>query len=184
METTQKNFEQQLAFGKEGEHEIGKYFIEKGYAALTLYQFNNLTEAPKIFTAKKALVSPDLFIANKDKCFWVEVKTKTRWIFFGSHETGCNHSHYLNYRHVRESTGIKLYLVFNHKQNEPLGYYMIDLDKPPTRIWDGYNSKTKQKVSPPMALWNMVSLTKIDNEPKKQIVKTEQGSLNFDNYYR
>jgi hypothetical protein len=186
METTRKSFEQQLAFGKEGEHEIAKYFIEKEYATLTLYQFNNLTEAPKIFTSQKALISPDLFVANKERCFWVEVKTKNRWIVFGEHETGCNQAHYNNYKHVRETTGIKLYLIFNHKENDPLGYYMVDIDTPPSRIWDGYNVKTGQKVSPPMALWRMMSLIKINDapQPAKPVVKIEQGSLNFDNYYR
>lgn len=162
MGTIQTNFREQLAFGKEGEHEVAQYFMDRGFSALTLYQFDDLKESPKIFSLADVTISPDLLIAKPGRVMWVEVKTKQRWIeYFGCLETGCNEYHYNSYVKVRQLTGIKSFIVFNHKKCSPCGRFVIDIDKAYSRRWNGLNSKTGAKINGPMILWRMDSLTQI-----------------------
>lgn len=162
MATIQKSFELKLAYGKEGEHEVGEYFTGLNYSILPLYQFND-DIAPKLYTANTTVTAPDLFVFGNGKYFWVEVKTKNRWIkYLNSIETGCNERHYLEYLKISEITGLPVYLLFNHKEIEPTGYYCTDVNRQPNRIWDGINCSNGLRVSPPMALWLITDLKKID----------------------
>ena len=161
MERKQESFEEKLAFGKEGEHEVGEYFMQRSYCILPLYQFTD-DIAPKIFTLSSTITSPDLFICGNNKYFWVEVKTKNRWIKYnGTLETGCNYRHYKEYCKISDETGMTLYLIFNHKKDDPTGFYYVDIKKRYHRIWDGKNIKTGKIISPEMALWLINDLTKI-----------------------
>lgn len=162
MEITQPSFKDRLAFGKEGEHEVAQYFMNRGFSALTLYQFDDLKESPKIFALDDVQISPDLLIAKPGRIMWVEVKTKQRWIqYLGCLETGCNEFHYMNYVKVRELTGIQSFIVFNHKKAMPCGRFVVDIDKPYSRRWNGINEKTGEKINGPMVLWRMDSLIQI-----------------------
>ena len=161
MESKQENFKLQLAFGKEGEHEIGEYLIKKNYSILPLYQFND-DIAPQLFTSNSTITAPDLFVCGNNKFFWVEVKTKNRWIkYLGIYETGCNYKHYLEYLKISKETTLPVYLIFNHKEVYPTGYYFINVIKPLHRIWDGKNIKTGQVISQKMALWLFNDLIKL-----------------------
>lgn len=160
MEQKLTNFEQQLAFGKEGEHEVGEYYMSINYSILPLYQFDDKI-APKIFTTNSSITSPDLFISGNNKYFWVEVKTKNRWIDFNGLQTGCNYEHYLQYLEVKKITGMPVYLVFNHKNIPPLGKFIIEIETIPFRIWDGYNENNGNYVTKPLVLWKYEQLTKL-----------------------
>lgn len=161
MEQKQKSFEEKLAFGKEGEHEVGEYFMNRGYSLLPLYQFEDKL-APKIYTNSGVIISPDIFVSGRHKAFWVEVKTKKRWIKFkGTLETGLNNRHYDEYIKIRQNTGLPLYVVFNHKEDDPNGFFFVDIATPYKRIWDGINCATGRRISPPLVLWNKEMLTKI-----------------------
>lgn len=161
MELKQKSFEIKLAFGKEGEHEVGECLMNMNYTILPLYQFNDAI-APQIYTSNTTITSPDLFVSGNGKCFWVEVKTKNRWIkYFDNTETGCNYRHYQEYLKIQEVTQLPVYLIFNHKEIDPIGYFVVDVKKPLHRIWNGINSKTGIRVSPPMALWLLKDLIRI-----------------------
>lgn len=161
MAQKQQNFKKKLAFGKEGEHEVADYFMKKEYSILPLYQFDD-DIAPKIFTFNEEIISPDLFICGNNKTLWVEVKTKNRWIKFrGVIETGCNERHYNDYIKVKKHTQLPLYMVFNHKDVEPLGFYFVEISTPYNRIWDGLNEKTGKRISPPLVLWNFNDLQKL-----------------------
>ena len=161
MESKQEDFKVKLAFGKEGEHEIGEYLINKNYSILPLYQFNDEI-TPKIYTSNTTITSPDLFVCGNNKFFWVEVKTKKRWIKYnGGFETGCNYRHYLEYLNISKTTNLTVYIIFNHKEIFPTGYYFVDVNKPLHRIWDGKNCKTGKIISPEMALWLFSDLIKM-----------------------
>lgn len=161
MEQKQKSFEEKLAFGKEGEHEVGEYFMKLGYSLLPLYQFTE-DIAPKIYSEVETIISPDIFISGKEKAFWVEVKTKNRWINYNRiRETGLNKRHYDEYIKIRHNTKLPVYVVFNHKDDNPTGFYFIDIIVPYHRIWDGINCATNRRVSPPLVLWKFEALTRI-----------------------
>lgn len=162
MEQKQKNFKEQLAIGKEGEHEIGNYFMNKNYSILPLYQFED-NIAPKVFTLNNTLTSPDMFISGNNKCFWVEVKTKFRWVNYNNIiETGINEKHYRQYLSIAEKTTLPIYLIFNHKKTPPIGYFYIDIKTPYNRIWDGINIADQKYISQPMVFWKYEDLIKIN----------------------
>lgn len=161
MEPKQKSFEEKLAFGKEGEHEVGDYFLSRGYSLLPLYQFTD-DLAPKVFYEGTAAISPDIFVSGDNGTFWVEVKTKNRWIKYnGVLETGLNERHYLEYLKIKNKTALPLYVIFNHKEDNPNGFYFVDITTPYNRIWDGLNCATGRRVSPPLVLWKKEMLMKI-----------------------
>jgi hypothetical protein len=157
METTQKSFEQKLAFGQEGEHEVAEFLLKRGVKIMPLYQFTP-DHAPFIFSDTQKIISPDLFCFSK--CvFMVEVKTKNQWIKYkGVVETGINKRHFDHYTEVEKMTGLEIFLFFNHKEKEPTGIYYCRLGDF-TRQWDGkVNGK---KVHDEMVFYNYKTLTKI-----------------------
>lgn len=157
MEQKQINFKERLAFGEEGEHEAAEFLINKGVNVLPLYQFQN-DHAPYILSINDKVVSPDL-ICFKNDCFMVEVKTKNQWVFFkGVTETGIDQRLFNHYNTIRIFTGKKVFVMFNHKTKEPLGFYIVDLMKF-TRAWDG---KVKnKKVHSEMVFYNINVLNKL-----------------------
>ena len=158
MEQTKVSFEEQLQYGKEGEKEIALYLLNKGCSILPLYQFNDEL-APKIFTANEIITSPDLTVFKEEKCFFIEVKRKKQWVRFGEIvETGCNYRHYAEYKKVSRFTGIKLFLIFLHENEEPCGKYLIDINTV-GRYWNG--KVNERKVSKPMYFWNINQLNKL-----------------------
>ncbi len=162
MELKQKNFREQLAFGKEGEHEIANYLISKGYAILPLYQFDD-DIAPKIFHISGNITAPDLFVSGNKKALFVEVKTKNRWVTYVKiKETGIDEKLYYDYKKVHINTGLPLFIIFNHKEIEPIGYFYIDILTPYNRIWNGINETDGRKISKSMVFWRYDQLTKIN----------------------
>lgn len=140
MAQNKDNFKEALAFGQDGEREIAKELIKKGYYVLPLYQFQDEI-SPKII-GEKNYISPDLICFKNNTTIFVEVKSKTGWVKFnGVIETGCNYEHYKHYRDISAKTKIKTYIVFNHVLGEHKGIYYIDVLKN-GRYWDG---KVKDK---------------------------------------
>jgi hypothetical protein len=163
METKQKNFKEKLAEGKEGEHEIANYLISKGYIILPLYQFEDDNKSPKLFYLNDNVTAPDLFVSGNKEALFVEVKTKKRWVTFTRiNETGINRRLYYEYRKVHKKTGLPLFIVFNHKEIEPIGYFYVDISTPCNRIWDGIDKIDGRKISEPMVFWRYDQLTKLD----------------------
>lgn len=157
MEQKQKSFNEQLAFGEEGEHEVARYLISKGVSVMPLYQFEN-SHAPLIYTINTNVVSPDL-ICFKDDCFMVEVKTKNQWVKFkGITETGFNKKHFDHYKSIQDITGKQVYVFFNHKKQKPLGFYFAKLNAY-TRIWDGVVKG--KKIHPEMVFYNIKTLSRV-----------------------
>lgn len=157
MEQKQKNFKECLAFGEEGEHEAAEFLLTKGVNVLPLYQFQN-DHAPFILSMESKVVSPDL-ICFKEDCFMVEVKTKNQWVVYkGTRETGIDQRLFNHYNTIRNFTGKKVFVMFNHKKNEPLGFYIVELMNY-TRVWDG--KANGKKVHPEMVFYNIQVLNKL-----------------------
>jgi len=157
MGMTQKNFKELLEFGEEGEHEVADFLINRGVKILPLYQFTPDT-TPYIFSKDEKIISPDL-ICFSDTAFMVEVKTKNQWVEFrGVIETGIDKRLFLQYKKIQELTKIDFYVFFNHKTNEPTGFYFCKLDDY-TREWDGIVKG--KRVSKEMMFYNIDVLKKI-----------------------
>ncbi len=160
MEQKQESFRERLAFGEEGEHEIAEFLIQKGVSILPLYQFESY-HAPYILRHDNTIVSPDL-ICFKNDAFMIDVKTKNQWVEYkGRVETGMNEKHYNQYNRLRNLTGKEVYIIFNHKKEEPLGYYMVKLNNY-TRYWDGY-TKDGKYIQKAMVFYNKEILKKLWN---------------------
>lgn len=166
MERKPNSFEQQLKFGEEGEHEVARLLIEKGISVMPLYQFNP-DHPPYILTKVNSYISPDLICFGRDSIF-IEVKSKNQWVYFnGRRETGFNKRHYDDYLNVKNATGKKLYIFFNHVNNNknipyneshPVGIYYVELENY-TRFWDG--SVNGKHVHKPTIFYNYDVLEKL-----------------------
>lgn len=157
LETIRKNFEfrEKLKYGEDGEREVANLLIKMGYSILPLYQFNN-ENAPLLFTLNKDLILPDLTVFNAGKVIFVEVKTKNRWTKWkGNTETGFNYRLYQHYIDVMGQTKLNVVAIFNHKTEPPTGCFCIDLSENYSRVWDGLNEKTKQRVEQPIVLFEL-----------------------------
>lgn len=158
MEQKQKSFNELLAFGEEGEHEVANYLISQGVTVMPLYQFEP-NEAPYFVNKIDKIVAPDL-ICFKNDAFLVEVKTKNRWIVYnGVIETGLDKRLYNEYNKIQEITKKPVYIFFNHKQNEPIGIYYTELNNF-TRIWDGKANGEKKYNE--MVFYNIEVLKKFN----------------------
>lgn len=137
MVQTRESFKQLLELGVEGEHLIGRVLIDQGVTLLPLYQFENSDKAPLIFSADLKTAAPDLTCFSKGRVWFVEVKTKRRWVDFnGNKETGLDKKSFDRYSIVKKLTELDVYLFFNHTEKEPLGVFYAELDEY-TRYWDG-----------------------------------------------
>jgi len=158
MEQKQINFEYQLAFGQEGEHEVAQWLLTSGVTVLPLYQFES-ESAPVFISIFGKAISPDLICFGK-KSFMAEVKTKNKWVVFGDKvETGFNLRHYKEYKRIQDLTGTEVFVFFNHKELEPTGIYYTKLDSY-TRIWDG--KANGSKVYDEMVFYDINVLNRIN----------------------
>lgn len=158
LEQKQKSFRQKLKFGEEGEHEVAEILINRGVTVLPLYQFDN-NKAPVLFSLNKQIISPDLICFNEDS-FMVEVKTKNQWVSYnGRVETGLNQKHFNHYKEIQETTNKEVFVFFNHKTEDPIGFYFCRLNDF-TRIWDG--TVDGKKVYDEMVFYNIDILKKIN----------------------
>ena len=156
MEQKLKSFKDLLKFGQEGEKEVAEILISKNIATIPLYQFIS-DSTPIIITKDQNYTLPDLIcFKNISDCFFVEVKTKNKWVKFNNKfETGMNERLYKEYKAIKEVTGRNVYVFFNHKKQNPVGIYAVELDSI-SRIWDGLVEGVK--VHEKMVFYNKESL--------------------------
>jgi len=104
----------------------------------------------------KQYTCPDLMCYEGSSSYFVEVKSKQKWVKFdGNLETGINQKHYDSYKALQDTTGITVLLFFIHVQENPQGIYCCRLGDF-TRVWDGcYRGEYK---SPAMVFYNHESL--------------------------
>jgi len=103
------SFEVQLKVGKTGESILAKWFINKGFNILPIYEkIVNEFKGPTLFTAdKKELICPDMLVFKKEIYFWVEVKYKTAFTWHRNSKqwvTGIDIKHYEHYLELSKLT--------------------------------------------------------------------------------
>lgn len=159
MELRKTSFKESLAVGAEGEKEVAIHLIDLGYSVLPLYQFEPQT-APMVLSKSDEHISPDLTLFIQGRCLFVEVKTKNQWVEYGgTRETGCNYRHYKHYKTLSEKTGVPLFLIFNHLENEPTGMFRVNVNEA-GRFWNG-QTPAGRPVSPEMYFWNYLKLKRL-----------------------
>lgn len=114
-----QTFEDSLKFGKIAESKIARFFLDKGYAVLPIYE-KEISEGkgPALFFPDKEIIGTDIMIFKSGKIFWIEAKHKTafswhritsRWV------TGIDIHHYKHYQEIMKRTEWPVWLMFYHE---------------------------------------------------------------------
>ena len=186
-----QDFEAQLAYGNEGEHEVGAWMIRRGHPVIPLYPPHSDEGvalqgrgAPSILWAnggeRIAKALPDLAVFPPSGIMLVEVKRKRKWVRFrGGTETGFNASLYREYSEIADRIDVPVWVFFLHEHEEPTGWFAQSLtvlrrDAPP-RLWDGRHHKSGLSILPPMVLWPLSVLVPLRNHPACANLATSTG---------
>lgn len=144
MSQGEDDFKAKRAFGKRAEVSIAKWLGELGHYTLPAYDFSGHDDnlAPKLMTAypRRSLIAPDLLVGGHGKCFWLEVKHKSRADYTritGRLETGCSLRHFEHYREVQLVTGLDVYLLFVHRAEGEVRGEKLDKLETIKRIYAG-----------------------------------------------
>lgn len=113
------SFEKKLQSGRVGESRIARWLIKKGYSILPVYEIEIQTgKGPRLFTAKKNIIAPDMIVFRSDRTLWIEAKHKSafswhrissRWV------TGIDLRHYLDYCEIEDQSNFRVWLMFLHE---------------------------------------------------------------------
>lgn len=117
---TATRFEQTLAFGKQGEKEIGAWLRSRGYGVLHIYPEGEEYKGPRLLVPDGALIAPDMQVFRDNRTLWVEAKHKSvfSWYRKGRYwTTGIDLKHYHDYLIVSDVTQRPVWLLFLHKQS-------------------------------------------------------------------
>jgi hypothetical protein len=168
MAPKQKNFNQYLEFGEEGEHSVADVLIGLGVSVMPLYQFN-AKHAPYIISRyHNKLPLPDLLCYNQG-AFFAEVKTKNQWVVYKDRiETGIDAKSYEQYVLFEYTTSQTVYLFFNHLIEKPLGIFFVRLQHY-TRCWDG--KVGDRQVYNPMVFYNFDVLNILSEENLRRVIR-------------
>ena len=151
MEQKQKNFEQQLQFGIDGEKIVAENFMQQGFFILPVYQFD-VNTAPVLFSTNKQYILPDMVVFRNLECAFIEAKRKRQYVKWkGKIETGICQRLYDHYMQIHKNTGLDVFIVFVQEEEEPTGIFYLNLCTP-GRKWDGRNHKGEIKEKP-LYLW-------------------------------
>lgn len=121
-----RSFQDQLRFGQTAESDIAKWLMAHGYSVMPVYEkLVDTGKGPQLFTAKKSLVAPDMFVFDSKQSLWLEAKHKTafswhriteRWV------TGIDLRHYRDYCEIDDSTPFPVWLMFLHRGGQAKGH--------------------------------------------------------------
>jgi len=156
-------FKENLEFGEDGEKLVQHYLLQNGFVVLPLWQFS-ANSTPLLFYGSIALPSPDLMAWKCGVAYFFDSKRKSRFIEYkGRRETGCDDKAYSNYLKCASITGFKTILVFLHG-DDPRDWYCGDVQQiePYKRLWNGCKP-TGERVSKPLALFNVDILKRFTN---------------------
>lgn len=112
-------FTESLQKGKIGESHIAKYFLNKGFAVLPIYE-KEISEGkgPSIFFPDTEIIGTDMLVFKKDKTFWIEAKHKNAFSWHRISEkwvTGIDLKHYAHYQQIAQRTAWPVWLIFYHR---------------------------------------------------------------------
>lgn len=163
-----ETFAQRLAVGQLGESAVANYYKRQGWDVLPVYE-TSLDEfkGPRLFTASRNLIAPDLLVMRPDRFAWIEVKQKTSFTWHRITQrwtTGINKRHYEDYLVISERYP-NLYLLFLHTTS----YDKTHPQTPcPTGLFGGRIDRLKtcvnhqsDKWDKGMVYWAVQSLTPI-----------------------
>mgnify|MGYP001191822364 FL=1 len=113
------SFAESLGMGKIGESYIAKYFLNKGYAVLPIYE-KEICEGkgPAVFFSDKEIIGTDMMIFKHEKVYWIEAKHKTAFSWHrlsGRWVTGIDLRHYEHYQEIMKRTAWPVWLIFCHR---------------------------------------------------------------------
>lgn len=118
------SFQDSLAVGKTGESLIARYFLNRGYSVLPVYEvLPGQYKGPVLYTSSgNMLVSPDMMVMGKGKIFWVEAKHKSAFTWHRisqSWNTGIDLHHYEQYLAIQAlHQEIPIWLLFLHQNGK------------------------------------------------------------------
>lgn len=129
--TKQKDFDSQLAFGKEFEDLFARFLINRGWFVTPKYLFSE-EGAPLLIGKHSKYAIPDIDAARNGRRIWVECKRKNKMERHPA--TGYPLEHHHNYKKVQEITGDKVFVVFwdesiKEEDGKYYGNWIDELDK-------------------------------------------------------
>ena len=130
-EMKQKNFEEQLKFGREWEDRFAKWLIEQNWFVTPKYLFAE-EGAPLLIGKNNKYAIPDIDAARNGKRIWFECKRKE--MMKAHPATGYPESNHHAYKKIQEITGDKVFVIFEDKANRIdgqiyYGNYINELEK-------------------------------------------------------
>jgi len=127
METKQRNFENQLKYGKEFEDTFSRFLMKHGWFVTPKYLFAG-EGAPILIGLNSKYAIPDIDAAKDGQRIWVECKRKNKMKFHPA--TGYPKSNHICYQMVQKITGDKVYVVFEDESvGKVYGNWLDELEK-------------------------------------------------------
>lgn len=116
-------FAQQLNYGKAAESAIARWFRNRGWAVMPVYEkIIDEGKGPQVFLPQGGLIAPDLLVfrcqKGDDQTHWIEAKHKTAFSWHrltGRWVTGIDLRHYEDYCRVDDMTPWPVWLLFLHE---------------------------------------------------------------------
>lgn len=110
---------------------VGAWLRKRNQYVLPAYDYSGLgDDKPPMLRGKdENLVIPDLLAWRTGNGAWYEVKLKDRAVLYRNYQhltTGINLRHYRHYRQVKTITGLPVFVVFVHQQEQCVKYGEID----------------------------------------------------------
>lgn len=113
------DFQRKLGFGQSAENEIAKWLISKGYSILPVYETEGDDhKGPRLFSASRQHIAPDILALKGGWIMWVEAKHKTVFTWYRikqQWETGIDIVQYDHYLNIAKLFPHPLWLMFLHK---------------------------------------------------------------------
>lgn len=167
-------FEKALRFGEEGEADLHRYLVEKGFIADPRWVYSH-NEAPRLYGAGESWVAPDMRVDRPGMSLFAESKRKTTWSeplyrtdeYAGEDETGCNLHHFYAYCKTHDATGIPVALFFLHDQPQRYGESGVWFGwahelRGVKRVWNG-RSRNGDRRESPIAFFPKSSLQRVND---------------------
>lgn len=133
------SFATSLATGQLGESLIAQWLRRRGWHVLPAYEKETGDyKGPRLFMAqgsdKAQLIAPDLLTMRNGDFRWIEAKHKTHFSWYGKEQrfvTGIDLHHYGDYCRVADETGIDVWLMFLHREENTWQEDVVKWGAPP-----------------------------------------------------
>lgn len=128
METKHKSFEELLEYGNIAENMVFNALKQMGFYSIPKYLYNK-EGSPSIFGLYSSYAVPDIDTAKDGFRFWIEVKRKSRRIYYP--DTGFPLKNYESYLKIQEITGNEVFILFvDEKNNACYGNWLNNIKQP------------------------------------------------------